>query len=256
MTKKLSVGIVLSLGIVLLLGSRPALSQEEINNGQIAVNTGIDDSQASAGDILSKREEGIFRTEVSYDKNMFGVVVSDPSVVLNTSGNGVVPIISYGEAIVNVSDRNGDILAGDFITSSTEPGLGQKSTESGFVVGKALENLNDSEGQIRVFVNIQHRTVEGPPSLGRVFSFLFSSLRSPENLPEVLRYLLALILGGGSFLLGFLSFVRALRAGIEAIGRNPLAKNQIQLALAFNLVGIVVLSVAGIGLALFIVFYF
>jgi hypothetical protein len=233
----------------------PVNAQEDFSNGQIATETTISDTDIKNGDILSKSNDEIKRSTAPYDKNMFGVVVENPSVVLNKAADNTKPIISYGEAVVRVSDSNGEIKAGDFITSSSEPGLGQKSTEAGFVLGKALEDLNGTDGTIRVFVNIQYKPLEGPPSLGSIASFLLIGFRDPENFPELLRYILALLLGGGSFLLGFLSFVRALRSGTEAIGRNPLAKASIQLALVFNLIGIFVLTAAGVGLAIFIVFY-
>ena len=43
---------------------------------------------------------------------------------------------------------------------------------------------------------------------------------------------------------------------IEAIGRNPLAKSSIQIAILLDLTGILVLTAAGVGLALFIILYF
>ena len=65
-----------------------------------------------------------------------------------------------------------------------------------------------------------------------------------------------MVLGGGAFVLGFVSFARSLRSGVEAVGRNPLAKSSIQLAMVLNLGGILTLTMAGIGLALFVIFYF
>ncbi|MCH7541587.1 hypothetical protein IH981_02285 [Patescibacteria group bacterium] len=124
------------------------------------------------------------------------------------------------------------------------------------MIGKALEDLDSSEGLIGVFVNIQYRNVEGRPTFGRIFSFLLVSLEKPENLPEVLRYLFALIVGGGAFFLGFISFVRSMRTGVEAVGRNPLAQTSIQVAMLVNLAGISILTAAGVSLALFIIFYF
>ncbi len=229
---------------------------EELRSGQIATNTVVEDPEAMAGDILTKTSEGMVRTTKPLDSNMFGVVVENPSVVLNKSTANTLPVISYGEAIVRVSNKGGQISAGDFITSSSIPGVGIKAIESGYILGRALENLERQEGAISVFVNIQYRNVEGKPTFGRIFSFLFTSLEKPENLPEVLRYLFALIVGGGAFFLGFISFVRSLRTGVEAVGRNPLAKTSIQLAMLLNLAGITVLTTAGVALALFIIFYF
>ncbi len=235
--------------------SSPVFSQD-LRSGQIASNTQIDDASAEAGDILSKTSKGVVRSKKAYDADLFGIVVANPSVVLNKADATTEPVISYGEVIVKVSDKNGKIKRGDFVTSSSKEGVGQKATESGFIIGKAQEDLSGSEGTIGVFVNIQFRNVEGEPSFGRFFNFLFSGIQNPDNFPEVLRYIFALIVGGGAFLLGFLTFGRSLRTGVEAVGRNPLAKTTIQLALVLNLLGVAALTIAGVGLALFIIFYF
>jgi len=243
------------------LGLCLPVAGEELKSGQIASNVEIADSQAAAGDILSKSEKGLVRASTPYDRNLFGVVVEDPSVVLNKASKNTLPVISYGETLVKVSSENGEVRRGDFITSSANPGVGQKAIESGFVIGKSLEDLTcdkdrPCQKQVGVFVNIQYRPIEGRPTFGRIFSFLASSLEKPENLPEVLRYLFALLFGGGAFLLGFLSIGRSLRSGVEAVGRNPLARTSIQIALAFNLAGIIILTVAGVTISLFIIFYF
>ena len=248
--------ILLTLLPVISVGfSFPTLGQE-LRSGQIASNTQVDDSDAAAGDILTKSGDEIVRATTAYDPNLFGIVVENPSVVLNKKSATTLPVISYGEVLVRVSSSNGQVQQGDFVTSSKKAGVGQRATDSGFVIGKALEDLDSSEGTIGVFVNIQYRNVEGRPTFGRIFSFLLTSLEKPENLPEVLRYLFALIVGGGAFFLGFISFVRSMRSGVEAVGRNPLAKTSIQVAMLVNLAGISILTAAGVALALFIIFYF
>ena len=243
--------------VLFLFGVFPSmLFAQEIEPGSIATNNPIVDKEAKSGDVLSKSDEGLIRSKSSYDKNMFGVVVENPSIVLNKASSDTVPVISYGEVLVTVGNKKGEIKRGDFVTSSDVPGLAVKATESGFVLGKALEDMGDKR-KILVFVNIQYRNIEGaPPTFGRVFKFLASALERPENLPEVLRYLFAMVLGGGAFVLGFVSFARSLRSGVEAVGRNPLAKSSIQLAMVLNLGGILTLTAAGIGLALFVIFYF
>jgi len=227
------------------------------STSEIATNTPVADTNAKAGDILSKTEKGIVRASSEYDKNIFGVVSENPSISINKIESNTMPVASYGEVLVNVSDQKGAIKRGDFITSSSKSGVGQKAASSGFIIGKALEDLNGSSGQIKVFVNIQYRQVESKsPSVNRILELIATSLEKPENLPVVLRYLFALLVGGGAFFLGFISFVRALRSGIESTGRNPMAKTSIQVALIINLAGILILTAAGVALALFVIFYF
>ena len=242
--------------LVLLAGFSTMAFGQELRSGQIASNVEVNDSEAQTGDILTKSGDKLVRAAKAYDSSLFGVVVENPSVVLNKETATTLPVVSYGESLVRVNNTSGEVRQGDFITSSSTAGVGQKAIESGYILGKALEDLEGQEGIIGVFVNIQYRNVEGRPTFGRIFSFLLTSLEKPENLPEVLRYLFALIVGGGAFFLGFISFVRSLRTGVEAVGRNPMAKTSIQVAMLVNLIGITILTAAGVGLALFIIFYF
>jgi len=221
----------------------------------IARNLEVADREAKVGDIISQTEEGLFRSSIPYDENIIGVVGETPILVFGKPTPLTLPIISFGETLVKASNINGEIKKGDFITSSEKPGVGQKAIQSGFVAGKALENFNQEEGLIRVEINIQYQYAPAKTPVSGILSEIWGQLGKPENFPEVLRYIFALILGGGSFFAGFFAFVSALRKGIEAVGRNPLAKKSIQLAIVLNLIGILILTLAGLGLALFVILY-
>jgi F0F1-type ATP synthase membrane subunit c/vacuolar-type H+-ATPase subunit K len=66
---------------------------------------------------------------------------------------------------------------------------------------------------------------------------------------ESLRYLLAIAMVLIAFTLGMIYFGRSSRAGIEAIGRNPLAKKVIQLTVFMNIILTVVIVLVGLGIA-------
>jgi hypothetical protein len=216
----------------------------------------IKDPEIKKGDIVSLKNKEIVRSNIPYDENIVGVVGENPILVFGKETTTTLPVVSYGKTLVKVTNQNGEIKKGDFITSSNRPGVGQKATESGFVVGKALENFNEDEGIIPVFVNIQYLNLAPKrPSFGGMIQQIFSALKVPENVPEVLRYVFATLLAGMSFIFGFLFFVRTLREGIVGISRNPLAKRSIQTAMIINLAGISILTLAGIGLALFVILY-
>jgi hypothetical protein len=177
-------------------------------------------------------------------------------MVFGKETTSTLPVISYGETLVRVTNKNGEIKKGDFITSSNKPGVGQKATESGYVVGKALEDFNQEEGLILVFVDLHYLSFpQKTPSFSGILQEIFSALRIPQNVPEVLRYVFAILLGGISFIFGFIFFMRTLREGVIGISRNPLAKRSIQTAMVLNLIGISILTLAGIGLALFVILY-
>jgi hypothetical protein len=239
----------------------PVFSQD-FTNGEIARNLPVADAAIKQGDIVSKTDKGLVLSSGEYDKNIFGVVVSDPSLSLNQNQSNSRSIVSYGISKVQVTDQNGTIKKGDLVTTSKTKGVGMKATASGFVLGKAIEDLKGKKGQIAVFINIQYQNVAGngakggiTGSLNKALNLFTSSLEKPSNFPAILRYILAMIFAGGAFLFGYTSVVKAMRNGIDAVGRNPLAKRTIQAVLVMNLVGILIISSAGIGLALFIIFY-
>jgi len=222
----------------------------------IASNLEISDPEVRVGDIISQTKEGLSRSNIPYDENIIGVVGESPIMVFGRATPTTLPIVSFGEALTRVSNINGEIKKGDFITSSNKPGIGQKSTQSGFVIGKAKENFNEEEGLIIVFINPQHINIpSGKPTIRELLGKVAEGLTRPEDFPKVLRYIFALLVGGGSFLFGFLALGRTLREGVVAIGRNPLAKGSIRSAMILNLIGILILTLAGLGLALFVIMY-
>lgn len=222
----------------------------------IARNLEVVDPEAEVGDIVSQTNEGIWRSNIPYDENITGVVGEIPIMVFGKPTTTTLPIVSYGKTLTRVSNINGEIKKGDFITSSEKSGVGQKASQSGFVVGRAMEDFNQEEGLILVFVQPQQIYLGlERVGFGRVIEEIISGLKMPESIPEIFRYLFALLVGGGSFTIGFFSFIKALREGVTAIGRNPLAKKSIHTAMILNLIGILILTLAGIGLAMFIIFY-
>ncbi|MFH1129111.1 MAG: hypothetical protein V1686_00015 [Patescibacteria group bacterium] len=101
-------------------------------------------------------------TNTSYDSQLIGVI-SQPG----TPGLGPVDKENYkaitmvGRVPVKVSTENGPIKVGDYLTSSTTPGVAMKATKPGTVIGKALEAFSNNSdnssivtGQILVFVNL------------------------------------------------------------------------------------------------------
>jgi hypothetical protein len=222
----------------------------------IAKNLEVTDPEAKIGDIVSKTDQGIFRSNIAYDTDIVGIVGESPILVFGKPTTTTLPVIYLGEALVKVSNKNGEIKKRDLITSSEKPGIGQKATQSGVVIGKALEDFNQEEGLIKAEINIQYADI-GPSkvSLSNIFTNIIGQFEREQNLPKTLRYIFAILLAASSFFIGFFAFVTALHKGVEATGRNPLAKNSIRFAIILNLLGIIILTLAGLGLAFFVIIY-
>lgn len=216
----------------------------------------ISDTQATDGDILSNLSGRFVRATKEYDSNLFGVLVNEPLVVLRTAGEDQKPVVRGGITNVNVTATNGAIKNGDYLTSSTNPGKAMKATNSGYVLGIALEDLSGQEGKISVAVKIEYAELTVPRSANRLFEYLGSSFlanaKDPEKFGQVIRYISAGLVLLAAFGFSFLTFSRSLPKAMEAIGRNPLAKNTIYLSMALNVGLIAIVGVLGIAGALLI----
>jgi len=195
----------------------------------VAVAVPVADSEAQSGDIICSYADGNRRCNIAYDPAMYGIVVDSPSVAIEDSELASARLVlTSGIATLRVSASGGNIAEADFITSSETPGVGQKADRSGYVVGSALEAYqpqNPSDiGEIQIMINIHPAASIAGPSRN-LLNFIREGLTVPIFEPlESLRYLLAVLIVLIAFTLGMVYFGRASRTGIEAIGRNPLAK--------------------------------
>ncbi|MBI2017774.1 hypothetical protein HYS92_01865 [Candidatus Daviesbacteria bacterium] len=229
----------------------------------------ISDTEAVSGDILTVTENGLVRSELSFDNKMFGVLDEKPILVYRDFEKEGKPVIRDGIAQVNVTTLNGSIKTGDYITSSSIKGKGAKASESGYVLGVALENFegsdqqvagpngNVSSGTIKIALKIEYAELTNPRFAGRLFGFVGNSflenVRDPKQLGAVVRYIAAGLIILLTFTFGLLAFSRSIAKSVEALGRNPLAKSAIQLSMIINIVLLVVTGLIGIVASILII---
>lgn len=218
-----------------------------------AVSVLIADKNVKDGSIITSTLKGYAPTTIAYDSNMYGVYTESPSVFLqNTDDPRAKPVTTSGKAYVLVSSVNGNIKKNDLITTSAIPGVGQKATGNGMILGTALQDYSSSDkkatGKILVTINPHFNS-----SVADARNNLFEALRNvsdPGILTQIgaLRYVAAAGIVLAAFIIGFVYFGRIANTGVEALGRNPLAKQAIQLNIIFNLIVIVVIIIAGLGI--------
>ena len=114
------------------------------------------DGQVSAGDIVSIAGSGVSQVKKSdtpYDQNAIGIISTKPGQVLGEADGFGKPVIVglKGRVPVKVTEENGAIKAGDYITSSSEAGYGMRASTSGRVIGRALTDY-DGSGTVMVFI--------------------------------------------------------------------------------------------------------
>ena len=169
------------------------VSSQNLEPGDLVIPSGDGNSQAI---IKSSRE---------YQLQLIGVVSTTPGVTLNSevktdaSHSSVYPLALSGRVPVKISPNSEAIAAGDFLTSSDEPGKAMKANKPGIMIGKALESWNPANpptsGKITVFVSLgfidptiyisKSGTLEIPPSSG---SSVYAGVLQAESpsYPEVI----------------------------------------------------------------------
>lgn len=230
----------------------------------------IADPEAVSGDIIvSDGERGLVRSEVNYDNKMFGVMEANPILVLREASSSGQAVIRAGDAVVNVTDINGEIKRGDFVTTSTIPGKGMRAGTSGYAIGIAIADA-DLSGEAVNFQNRQYRSGTVPVAmrieyteintarnnirlLQEINAALFSTVKDPEKAVLIIRYLIGGIIAILAFGIGFFSVSHSIAKAVEAIGRNPLARRSILISIGLQLLITFIGAIATIVLIFIII---
>jgi hypothetical protein len=126
------------------------------------------DDSLTAGDVvmIDPYESGFVRKSSAqgYNSTAVGIYSTNPGFRLSQrdttiNGGRAVPVALAGRVPVKVTNENGPILPGDYLTTSaSRPGYAMKATGYGSVIGKALESFSGTEGTVLTFVNISQFT--------------------------------------------------------------------------------------------------
>ncbi len=246
----------------------------------IVVNGDVHDGDIVVYDMLTK---SYTLSEQVSDSGTFGVVVTDPVLVMQKSADPeekTYPVVRFGEAVTNVSDLNGEIQAGDLVTTSRIVGVGQRMdrADSGNILGFALgpvtypdasmavdvEGTTARLGKVLVALRIGYfreheKDVEkvSPPIL--TASTTAGTLTTKEDpgggfdVFRFFRYLLGSLVALTAVVLALRRFGDLFAQSIISVGRNPLARSQIRSILVWNAILIVVVSSVGLGIGVAII---
>jgi hypothetical protein len=205
---------------------------------------------------------------------MFGVAVSpaDTSAILspgNTNGQ-LVYVATTGNYDVIVSNQNGAIKVGDYITASSLDGVGMSAgTTQSMVLGKALSSFDgktdvintatlvNSVGKkvtvtmadIPVDINIiRNPSLNQAPDLPGFLKHITQAV-TPKPVDAVRAYLSLVVLAITVIIVGIMLY-SGVRSSIISIGRNPLSKRTI----FAGLIGVTVASIAIFIVGMFAVY--
>ena len=219
------------------------------------VNTNL--KNIKDGSVLSNSQNGAILSNTPYDPQVMGVVSRDAAIAISTDNStNTVPVISNGTIYMLVSTQQGKIGKGDYLTTSTIPGVAVKAVLSGYVLGTALETDNDSNPKqteiIAVDLNLHYYNTK-PTLIGSLTDIFKFALLPTKNSPSpIFKYIVAAAVVLSSLVLAFLTFGRTAAKGVEALGRNPAASKIIHLGIIFNVAIVVVIVFAGLAVAFMI----
>jgi hypothetical protein len=247
---------------------------QEVKGWGISNTYKISDSSAIEGDVMAiKDEDGTFiRASGQKDEHVFGVIVNTPVAVVR-SDPSFFPIVREGDVIINVTTVNGPISPGDAIVVSPIPGKAQKTGEGGgdsigtalsaFAVGEGTqETYNGTQiwsGTIQIALKVGSSKNEAVSSGGFVsqlqelLTIIINTLKKGEDVTRILRFLIAGLVAGITVWMSFTLFGRNISKGVEAIGRNPLAKLSIQSMIVVNIILIAIVTIGGVILTLVLI---
>lgn len=235
------------------------------------------DETLQRGMIVGLKEDDASKVEplnVDQLDRILGVVVNANDSPITISGEQEqVFVATVGRYDILVSDQEGVIGPGEYITLSSLSGIGMRATfEQSEIIGRALAGFNgkdgivgqssltDNQGNTRT-VNIGRVQVDiavsknplaksaavTPEWLGRVGQAIAGKSLSPARI-----YISAAIFLVGAFISAAVLYA-GIRSSIIAIGRNPLSKKSILrglLEVIFTSLIVFIISVGGVYLLL------
>ena len=229
-----------------------------------SVTQGFDsDESLQRGMIVRIKESDTSKVELlsqSSAKYMYGVVVdpNDSPVTLSTDDRKLF-VATTGQYDVLVSEQNGQIVKGEYITISSIAGVGMKYDESQpVVIGRAVEDFNDSKevigtvdvdgrkaniGRIKADIAVAKNPLQKNTD-ARVPQFFSNTAEAIANRPvNSVRIYASLIIFIITSIIAIVVLYGGIRSGIISIGRNPLSKKSVIKAM---------LQVVVIGLSIFL----
>ena len=110
---------------------------------------------------------GIKKSDQAYQKNVLGIITSEPGLMLGTKEENAYGVALVGRVPVKIITQNGIVKAGDRVAASDVPGYGMRATKAGRVLGTAIDDFkedaecpvmdalpNEKCGTVNVFVNL------------------------------------------------------------------------------------------------------
>ena len=268
MKDKLSVKRILSaVGLLSLL----FLTRINVASAQTITQGYGSDSAIQRATIVSLKLDDPKKVEpasFNNDERMHGVVVAanDASFTLSSEEEKTF-VATKGRFEAFVSNENGTIQGGDYVTISRVAGIGMKAGEGEpYIVGKAINGF-DGETAVLSTTNIDDNGVEKKVAIGRIqidIGVAGNPLLKPTraNLPGILervaetvagkspvnpiRIYISMVILIASTAVATILLYSGVRSSLISIGRNPLSKKSITRSLLQVIMTSIIILLLGI----------
>ena len=150
------------------VGSGGYMVAYKLTGADLAEAYYTNDTTIGPGDLVQvdgSMPAGVKKTSAPYQSQAMGIVSTQPGQVLadtnmTTSAGHPVLLALNGRVPVKVSMENGPIHAGDYLTTSSTPGVAMRATHAGQMIGKAMEDWtgdsSTAEGVVMTFANLTY----------------------------------------------------------------------------------------------------
>lgn len=245
-------------------------SRSSVVHAQTITQGYASDSAIQRATIVSLKQDDTKSVEPASLNNLdrlHGVVVSanDAPFTLSTEEERTF-VATTGRFEAFVSNENGAVQPGDFITVSRVAGIGMKAGEKEpYIIGKAI-NTFDGETAVLSTTTVSDGGVDKKVSIGRIqidIGVSGNPLLKPTkaNLPGFLerlaesiaekpvnptRIYIGLVMFIGTVLLSGILLYSGIRSGIISVGRNPLSKKSITKSLMQVILTSVIILLLGV----------
>lgn len=121
------------------------------------------------GDLVAIQPDqpaGIDKSNSRYQKNLLGVVSTQPGLILGPKSDNAYPIALSGRIPVKITDENGPIRVGDLLTSSSRPGYAMRATQAGPILGRVLNEPEALTSCDAALPDIETAVGDGPGVTG------------------------------------------------------------------------------------------
>lgn len=230
----------------------------------IATKYEIKGENIKPGMIVTNDGQSITVSKFAYDPNIFGIIVNSPAITIGKKVENAetYEVSTIGTVSVLITNENGVVKKGDYITSSSIDGVGMRADQAGRVVGMAVSDSKEEiSGEQLVLVSLNYENIE-EKALRRVGavrsagSAPFLNQLSLSSLSEyfpnsgVIKLIGIIVILVMTFSLSVLYYTQISKKEVEALGRNPLATKTIEKNMVLHGAVAVLICVGGLLLSM------